>query len=365
MTLYPSRVDEQLCPHPGADALQTTHPGWQGAQTSAERRRVPEDTLNLRPQLIERLTIFMLHQIDAVQPVRALVVLATTRMLRLAKRGQQLVALRSGPIVQIARIVFTIGQQVTTAMQLPDQAVSDLLLADVQGRDLPGLRQGVQRPNRVQFIAFGPASGSPSPPGIGVFAVIADRQRLAVQKGHQGRRSAAAQALLDCTPTKAGTDRINAAANGSLRRDRTRPQGRRTPMRRVASPADWPIMDSGPEHGGDDHPGRQLHILLSDLPGDLLQGVVQYGPEFAFHGTAPSWRFGQETPAEVMPKTRTPSVSTPSNIFERCCPAWERDCNRARHSCGRLDLEGLEPFTSGQATGIDLTMAWPGCLWRR
>src|SRR5262249_25444429 len=145
MTSYPSRVDEQLRPHPSADALQATHPGRQGSQTSAERRRVPEGTLNLRSQLVERLTIFMVHQLDAVQPVRALVMLATTGMLRLAKRGQQLVALRKGPVVQIARIVFAIRQQVTTAMQLPDQAVGDLLLADIQGRDLPGLRQGFQR----------------------------------------------------------------------------------------------------------------------------------------------------------------------------------------------------------------------------
>src|SRR5262249_50259935 len=115
MTSYPSRVDEQLCTHPGADALQTTHPGWQGAQTSAERRAVPEDTLSSRQQWMGRLTISMLLRIVAGRRVGAWVVLAKPGMLRLAKRGQRLVPLRSGPIVKIARIVFPIAQQVPTA----------------------------------------------------------------------------------------------------------------------------------------------------------------------------------------------------------------------------------------------------------
>src|SRR5262249_9601595 len=324
MTPYPGRIDEQLRPHPCADALQAAHPSRQWSQPAAKCRGVPEGTLDLRAQSVQRLTIGMLEQVDGVQPVRTLVVLARSRTLRLAKRGQQLIALREGPVVQIVRIIFAIRQQVAPAMQLPNQTLGDFLLTDVHGGDLPGVRQGVRRPNCMQFIAFGPAPPPPSPARIGIFTVVADPQWLALHKGHEGRRSAPAQALLDGPPTNAGADRIDPSAHGRLRGDGPRPQGRRAPIGRVTSPADGAIMEGSPQQGGDHHPGLQLHILLLDLQRHLLQGVVQYRPEFAFHSTAPFWRFGQETPAEAVPKTRTPFISTPSNILERCCPVWER-----------------------------------------
>jgi hypothetical protein len=73
----------------------------------------------------------------------------------------------------------------------------------------------------------------------------------------------------------------------------------------ITSPRDWPIVQRRPEHTSDNDPGLKLDILLSDLPCGLLQIVVQYGPKFAFHGTAPflPLRFARKA-AAFMPKER-------------------------------------------------------------
>lgn len=127
MNQNPNRIDEQLRPNPGAHALQPAHPGRQGPQSAAERRRVAKGSLNPRPDLVEGLSVLVLQQVDAVQALRALVVLAAAGVLRLATRGQQLIALCKSPVVQVAGVLFPVRQQVAPVVQLSDQAVGDPL----------------------------------------------------------------------------------------------------------------------------------------------------------------------------------------------------------------------------------------------
>src|SRR5207302_3744300 len=99
------------------------------------------------------------------------------------------------------------------AFQPADQVLSDSLLADVQRRDLPGLRQGPVRPNRMQLIAFGDAAGTAAKASVGVFAVATDRQRLAVHKGQQDRTAAVAQSLLQRLPQETDAYAVDASAD--------------------------------------------------------------------------------------------------------------------------------------------------------
>lgn len=160
----------------------------------------------------------------------------------------------------------------------------------------------------MQLIAFGQAARAPAPAGVRVFAVAADRQRLAVEQRQQGRLVAVAQALFQSAPEDAGSDAIDAAAHRPFRRDQAGAQPRRAPMGRLASPAHRAIVQRGPEQDGDNDPGLELHVLLSDLLRGLLQVVIQYRPEFAFHGTAPFLVSLQEKAAENVPETRTPFI---------------------------------------------------------
>jgi hypothetical protein len=158
----------------------------------------------------------------------------------------------------------------------------------VLGLDYYSLKKRAESAAREpESRAFGHTTGATAEAGVGVFAVAADGQRLAIDERQQRRTAAAAQALLHGTPEQADSDAIDTSAEGRRRRQARGSQGGSTPVAALVGPADGPIMQGGPEEDGHQHPGLELDILLSEVLGGLQQQAVQQGPEFAFHGSPP------------------------------------------------------------------------------
>src|SRR6516225_515212 len=146
-------VDKQLRPYPGSYARQPTYPGGQWGQTPTERRSVAVQTIDGGAESIEAFAASPLHQRDAVVAMDALVMVSRASLTS-GERRHQLILLPPGRVEEFARIVVAVRQQVTTAVQLRDQAMGHRFLPGVHGRYLPRLGHRAIRPNRVQLIAF-------------------------------------------------------------------------------------------------------------------------------------------------------------------------------------------------------------------
>src|SRR5439155_11164375 len=130
-----------------------------------------------------------------------------------------------------------------------------------------GIRDGhVTEFRRVLFrSAFGQTTGSSSPASIGIFAVAANRQRLAIEEGKQGWVAATAQTLLKCSPKYSRAYTVDTAGHRPFRGNGTRSQAGCAPITPIACPGHRPVMQSSPKHRGDEHPRLQLHVFLLNL----------------------------------------------------------------------------------------------------
>src|SRR5216684_7788100 len=121
----PCRVDQELSPDPRAYPMLSAYPCRQRCQAATERGRIAIGSFDRASPSPQPLTKTGLHQRDALQAVRTLIMVASTRIFPTRQRRDQLIALLVRPVEQVIGVVIAVGQQVTTAGQLRDQAAGN------------------------------------------------------------------------------------------------------------------------------------------------------------------------------------------------------------------------------------------------
>lgn len=241
------------------DTKVTFVAGWKGCQSAGEAGAVAELALDVAAQAVEYGVPAVLEKVDGQSSIRAGV--AMDEAACLTARRQQAMAMLGRPVKELIRVITGIAQQVAAVVESFDELPGHGLFADVHRRDDPSDRQGRLRPDRMQLVAFRQAAGAAPPARIGILAIAAHGQRLAIDGFDEirrlGRRGERFQPRFQQLQQPLHGLAPQATTHGGLRGKALTLQQVGRPMLGLTGPTHRSIMHDGPQPHADNTRGAE------------------------------------------------------------------------------------------------------------
>ncbi len=240
-------MDEQFGLNPQADPVEAPHPVRKRCQAAAMVGQPAELALDVFTKAVEGLPELPSQQVDTSQAAGTMATMPKRRP-RTFALSHQLVADRQGDVMQGVTVIRTVTEDVASApFQGGDHPGGNLRFGDVQGGRFPTQRDAVLAVKSVELVAFRPAASHMAPLGVGIFAVAAHKERLAVHRQDPFAISwGFRHPLFHLLEQPLDFRGAETTADGGLRWQLSLPQALR-PIGRITSPTSRSVVDHRPE----------------------------------------------------------------------------------------------------------------------